>query len=245
MPIGDPGKEQFRRAMTTKLRNRHINAGIFPLILFRQELLGNDDLSNRGGFDSPTQAHFVELLVYADRWRRRITHNPDKASLGDKIEHAITVYKKDKSGAKILDGQNKPVEVTIRDAENPFGGDDIQNATGGLTDLQFALDGSDDDIPLMSKLQMKSGNALLLLGAVDQAIVAWTRLNSRDRTRFITRFDSMRIYGMYQEILGYLASFGGDDNIIDVAQVLPSQEPLGPDDSPNRKAETSGNGAQA
>ena len=41
-----------------------------------------------------------------------------------------------------------------------------------------------------------------------KAIVAWTRLNSRDRTRFITRFDSMRIYGNYQEILGYLSDKG-------------------------------------
>ena len=47
----------------------------------------------------------------------------------------------------------------------------------------------------------------------------------------------MRVYGHYQEILGYLSAFGGETNRIDVAQVLPSDEPLGPDDSPNRKAE--------
>ncbi len=52
----------------------------------------------------------------------------------------------------------------------------------------------------------------------------------------------MRIYGHYQEVLGYLRSFGGDANRIDVAQVLPSEEPLGPEDSPNRKLETSGRG---
>ena len=35
--------------------------------------------------------------------------------------------------------------------------------------------------------------AIVLMGAIDKSIVAWTRLNSRDRTRFITRFDSMRL----------------------------------------------------
>jgi len=218
MPVGDPGQEQFRRAIV-KLRNLHIVAGLYPLILFRQELLADDELSNRGGMDDSTKKHFLKLLAYADRWRRRITHNPDNEPLGDKIQKAIDV------------------DLSIEEGENPFGGDDIQNASGGLIDLPFALDGSDSDIPLMSALRLKSGNALILLGAVDRTIVQWTRLNSRDRTSFITRFDSMRIYGQYQQIYAYLISFAGDTQLVDVAQVLASEEPLGPDDSPNRKAE--------
>lgn len=221
MSIGDPGKEQFRRAIVT-LRNLHIAAALSPLMTMRSELLANDELSDRGGFDDPTRHHLTQHLMHCDRWRRRVTHNPDQADLGDKIERAI-------------DG-----EATIEIGQNPFGGDDIQNQSGGLIDLPFALDGSDPDIPVTSQLKLKSTHAIVLLGAIDKAIVAWTRLNSRDRTRFITRFDSMRIYGQYQEILGYLVSFGGDRNRVDVAQVLPSEEPLGSDDSPNRKAETSG-----
>jgi hypothetical protein len=220
MPIGDPGVEQFRRAIVT-LRNLHVVAGIQPLMRMRQELLGNDELEDRGGMDDPTRDHQIALLIDADRWRRRLTHNPDKQDLGDKI-------------AKAIDSK-----ATITDAENPFGGDDVQNASGGLIDLPFALDGSDSDIPVMSQLRIKSGNAMILLGAIDKAIVGWTRLNSATRTRFITRFDSMRVYGDYQQILAYLQSFGGDINRVDVAQRLPSEEPLGPDDSPNRKAESS------
>lgn len=220
MPIGDPGAEQFRRAIVT-LRNLHVVAGIQPLIRMRQELLGNDELEDRGGMDDPTRDHQIALLIDADRWRRRLTHNPDKQDLGDKIAKAID------AGA------------SIEDAENPFGGDDVQNASGGLIDLPFALDGSDADIPVLSQLRIKSGNALILLGAIDKAIVGWTRLNSAKRTRFITRFDSMRVYGDYQQVLAFLQSFGGDDNRVDVAQVLASEEPLGPDDSPNRKAESS------
>lgn len=221
MPVGDPGKEQFRRAIV-ELRNLHIVAGIQPLLLMRTELLGNDEMSNRGGMDDPTRDHFIKLLIHADRWRRRVTHNPDKEGLGDQIENAINV------SGKLVEGQN------------PFGGDDIQNSSGGLIPLPFALDGSDPDIPLISQLKLKSGNSMILLGAIDRAIVQWTRFNSRDRTNFITRFDSMRVYGDYQAILGYLRAFGGDENRVDVAQVLPSEEPLGPDDSPNRKSETTG-----
>ena len=222
MPIGDPGKEQFRRAIIT-MRNIYIAAGVQPLILMRQELIGNDELSDRGGCDDPTKHHLTTLLVNADRWRRRVTHNPDSADLGDKIEQAIDV------------------DERIMIGENPFGGDDIQNISGGLIDLPFALDGSDPDIPLASSLRTSSMNSLILLNALDRSIVNWTRLASRDRTQFITRFDSMRVYGDYQAILGLLNSFLGDDNRVDVAQVLPSQEPLGPTDSPNFRDEDSGN----
>ena len=221
MPIGEPGKEQFRRAIVT-LRNLHIAAALSPVFTMRSELLANDELSDRGGFDNPTRDHLTKLLVHCDRWRRRVTHNPDNAPLGDKIEKAIDA------------------KVVIDIGDKPFGGDDIQNQSGGLLSLPFALDGSDADIPLQSQLKLKSTHALVLAGAIDKAIVGWTRLNSRDRTRFITRFDSMRIYGHYQEILGYLTAFGGEDNRIAVAQVLPRDEPLGAEDSPNRKAERVG-----
>ncbi|MBX3442381.1 MAG: hypothetical protein KF774_08230 [Planctomyces sp.] len=221
MPIGQPGQEQFRRAIVT-LRNLHIAAALSPLFTMRSELLANDELSDRGGFDNPTRDHLLQHLVHCDRWRRRVTHNPDLAPLGDKIERAID--------------PNAQIDA----GDRPFGGDDIQNQSGGLIDLPYALDGSDPDIPLQSQLKLKSTHAIVLLGALDKVVVAWTRLNSRDRTRFITRYDSMRIYGHYQEILGYLRAFGGDDNRVDVAQVLASEEPLGADDSPNRKAETTG-----
>lgn len=221
MPIGDAGKEQFRRALVS-LRNLHIAAALSPVMTMRAELIANDELSDRGGFDNPTRDHLMQHLVNCDRWRRRVTHNPDKEDLGDKIEKAIDP------------------NATIDQGENPFGGDDIQNQSGGLIDLPYALDGSDPDIPLQSQLSLKSTHSIVLLGAIDKVIVSWTRLNSRDRTRFITHFDSMRIYGHYQEILGYLKAFGGDDNRVDVAQVLPSEEPLGPDSSPNRKGETTG-----
>ena len=217
--MSKPGQEQFRRAIT-EFRNRYIIAALMPLMVMREEVIANDEFMDRGGADDPTRDHFLSLLLNADRWRRRVTHNPDKEDLGDKIEKAIAVNGKIDSGA------------------NPFGGDDIQNASGGLVDLPWALDGSDPDIPLNSAVKFKNGGGLILLGAIDTSIVDWTRLNSRDRTQFITRFDSMRIYGGYQAIQGYIESFMGDCNRVDVAQVLPSDEPLGPGDSPNRRTES-------
>ena len=221
MPIGAPGQEQFRDAIV-EMRNLHIAAGAAPLMLMREEIVTNDDLTDRGGMDDPTRDHFLQLLVNCDKWRRRLTHNPDDLPLGDKILKAVNA------------------EEVLEDAANPFGGDDVQMASGGLFQLPWALDGSDPNIPLNSTLDMVSQNGIILLGAVDRAMVAWTRLNSRDRTRFITQMDSMRIYGHYQEIFAFLVTFGGDTNRVDVAQVRAADEPRGPSNSPNRKSEVVG-----
>ena len=221
MPIGDPGKEQFRDAIL-EMRNRHIGAGIGPLMTLREETVTNDDLTDRGGMDNPSRDHFLQLLIDADKWRRRLTHNPDSEDLGDKIATAINV------------------NATIEEGENPFGGDDVQMGSAGLYQLPWAFDGTDENIPLNSKLDMVGKNGIILLGAIDAAIVAWTRLNSRDRTRFITQKDSMRIYGHYQQVLGFLMTFAGDKNRVDLAQVRATDEPRGPENSPNRKTETVG-----
>lgn len=210
------GKEQFRRAVT-EFRNLHIVAALRPVFVMRSELISNDEFADRGGTDSPTQTHLRQLLLDCDKVRRHVTHNPDGDDLGTKIAEAI-----DPDGIADI-------------GDNPFGGDDIQNSSGGLIDLIWSLDGTDPDIPLLSKLKskFKTSTGGILLGAIDRVIVNWTRLNSRDRTRFITRGDSMRIYGSYQEILGYINMYLGDENRVDVAQMLPSDEPLGPTDSPN------------
>jgi len=217
------GKEQFRRAQT-EFRNLHIMAALRPLMTLRAELIVNDEFSDRGGTDNPTRHHLKMLLLDCDKVRRHVTHNPDDDDLGDLIVKAI-----DPDG-------------TAEIGQKPFGGDDIQNSSGGLIDLIWKLDGSDPDIPLMSQLNSKFRNSTggILLGAIDRAIVNWTRMNSRDRTRFITRFDSMRIYGAYQEILGFVEMYLGDENRVDVAGTLPSDEPLGPTDSPNIAGETTG-----
>jgi len=218
MAFGDAGQEQFRN-LIVEHRNHHIAAGLQPLMELRTEVVNSEDLKDRGGLDDPSRDHFLQLLAYADKWRRRLTHNPDDADLGDKIALAIDA------------------DAEIEDAENPFGGDDIQMGSTQLYQLPWDFSGADPNVPLNNQLTM-SGNGMILLGAIDTAIVQWTRLNSRERSRFITRFDSLRVYGLYQQILAYLQTFAGDENRVDVAQVLATDEPRGPENAPNRKTET-------
>lgn len=226
MPAGDPGQQQFRRAVT-EFRNLHILAALGPLFDFRSEVVANDEFGVRGGLDNTTKDHYVEHLLASDRMRRRVTYNPESTPLGDLIERATNS------------------QQDLIESASPFGGDEIQEAPGGLVTLPWALDGSDPNIPLSEQLNFRSQNALVLLGAIDRAIVNWTRLESRFRTSFIYVKDSLRMYGSYVQVLEYLRAFAGDSNRIDMAAgVRPSEEPLGATDSPNLRTE-SASGARA
>tara|TARA_R110000868_G_scaffold148839_3_gene371037 strand:- start:15752 stop:16429 length:678 start_codon:yes stop_codon:yes gene_type:complete len=222
MPIQVP-KEQFRR-MFTEFRNLHIIAGMRPLVVMRQELIANDEFADRGGTDTPTQFNLRQAIYDCDKTRRHVTHNPEDGTLGDEIAKAVA-----------------PDEA-LTPGQVPFAGDTIQNMSGGLIDLPWRFDGTDPNIPLMSQLSerflLSPGG--LILGAIDRTLSNWTRMNSKDRTKYITQTDSMRMYGAYREILGVIDMYLGDENRVDVVQVLPSEEPLGPLDSPNIKGETTG-----
>ena len=215
--------EQFRR-MQTEFRNISILAAMRPMVILRQELIGNDEFSDRGGTDTPTQENLRSLLFRCDSARRHITHNPEDLDLGDAIAQAIDP-----------DGELTP-------GQKPFSGDNIQTASGGLVDLPWMFDGSDPNIPLLSQIdeKFKLSPGGMILGLVDRSLVNWTRAASADRTRFITHTDSLRQAQQYGEILGIIDMYLGDENRIDVVQVLPSDEPLGPTDSPNIKGENSG-----
>lgn len=219
MPTGAPGKEEFTDAIMV-LRNRHISVALTPLFTMREELVTNDEFSDRTGFSDITRDFLIAHLIRCDQYRRRITFNPDGLDLGTKIATAIDA------------------KAVITDSANPFGGDDIQMPSGGLYTLPWALDGSDANIPLGASLNLQNSSIVLLLAMIDMAVVAWTRLNSRDRTMFITAQDSMRIYGCYQQVLAILQTFGGDKNRVDMAQVRATSEPRGPANAPNRIAES-------
>ena len=220
MAVGDPGTEQFRR-MILEFRNLHIVAAMGPVMDFRSEVVANDEFGVRGGLDNTTRDHYISHLLTCDRMRRRVTYNPEGTPLGDIIERA-----------------NDPT-MTLTDSPTPFGGDEIQEAPGGLVQVPWAFDGSDANIPVGSQLDFRSQNALVLLGAIDRALVNWTRLESRYRTSFCYQKDSMRIYGSYVQILEYLNAFAGDLNRVDMAAgVRPTEEPLGSGDSPNMRGES-------
>ena len=111
----------------------------------------------------------------------------------------------------------------------------ISAQSGGYFPYPWALDGTDPDIPAFSQIKLKSNNGRLLVAGVDRAIEYWTRCPSATTAgQWITVEDSMRGYSLYQQLYSFLMQFGGDENRVDIVNLLPSQEPLGVTDSANR-----------
>lgn len=236
MSVGDPGKEQFRNAIT-EFRNSHIMAALTALIQFRSQIVGNDEFQQRGGLDTTTQQSLLTHLQQCDKWRRTITYAPNRESLEARVKKAIDTT--ELIGGTQLSGQ--PADTPLEPSELPFGGDEVETAPGQMLQLPWAIDGSAVDLPLNSVLNFRSGNGFVLLQAVDAAFVAWTRLESRMSTRFITIKDSLRMYAHYVQILEYLLIFAGDKNVLDFpAGVLPSEEPRGAENAPNLTSEVAG-----
>jgi len=236
MPIGDPGVEQFRDAMT-ELRNRHIIFALSALFDLRSQIIGNDEFQKRGGVDTTTALYLMQHLQNCDKRRRVITYQPDKSALDEYRAKAIST--KNIITGTVLSGQ--PSGTPLVGETEPFGGDRVQDASGPLRQLPWAIDGTDTDIPLNSQLNYRSGDGFILLQSIDEAIVAWTRLESRFQSRFITVDDSMRMYAHYVQVLELLEIFHGDRNRVDFAQgVRPSEEPRGPGASPNMIGEEVG-----
>lgn len=236
MGVGDPGKEQFRNAII-EFRNSHILAALTGVMSFRSQIIGNDEFQARGGIDTTTRDSLLTHLQNCDKWRRVITYNPNPDTLEERVKRALDT-------TQLITGSRatgQPSDKPLDPDENPFGGDEVQGAPSQLIQLPWALDGTNTDIPLNSMLNFRSGNGFLLLQAVDAAFVAWTRLESRMYSRFITIKDSLRMYSHYIQIRDYMAIFAGDRNLVDFpAGVLPSEEPRGAANSPNMAGETAG-----
>lgn len=211
------GSETFSRAITA-FRNQHIMRAMVPLFTLRKEICFNDDLQLESGIDTTTRDHFLRFLVLADKHRRHITYNPTKVNL-KYIEQAINV------------------DAPLRELPNPFGGDEVQRGSGPIVDLPWKLDGSDPNIPMLSKMINAGAPGVSMLLALDTIITTWTRLHSRKRSRFISVDDSLVMYGEYNDFLSNLATFSGDDAHMHIAAVNPSEEPLGVNSSPNMRAE--------
>jgi hypothetical protein len=235
--------DQFRDLIPT-FRNAHIVAAMQPLILLHQQIHSNGGLSDRSGSDDTFRNMVLLHVDQADKIRRRVTFNPHnkklqalsipivKGALRDELDRS-----KDTGG-----------EIDESHGDSPFGGDVVGTTTTQLIDLPWVFSGTDPSgtIALNRELEarFKSGPGYLVFGAVNEAIVAWTTIESRFRSKFITELDSVRMLGQYQQIVNYAMVFMGELNRVDVPEaVLASERPSGPTSAPNIVGEQSGSSA--
>jgi len=207
-------KGQFTGMITT-FRNQSLLVGLQPCVTMLQELASNDEFQNRAGVDDSTKRHFIQLIQACDKNRRMITYNPDQAD----IKAIIDI------GRKLEDNMVKPLTA-----------DTIQLSSTPMIEVPWQFDGSDPNIPLFDALRFRNGVGGLLYGAACNMVVAYTRIESRNRASMITVNDSLRVYSLMQSFKDLCDRLLGEANQVDVSQPLQTDEPAGLI-SPNRIAE--------
>jgi len=185
--------------------------------------LQDGEFGVQSGWDTATNNFIIEHLLRLDLLRRKITHNPS----------AIDI--------KTLEERARSLKITLLDELDDFAplGEEIARPAGREFDLPYKLDGSDPNIPLLAIVNLRNVDARMFLTALDQHIVESTRLDSRFATYRITPRESLMLYSSLCELFDVAISFGGDANRLAIPHgVRPSEEPRGPNASPNREATT-------
>ncbi|MGD9126615.1 MAG: hypothetical protein PVH19_04480 [Planctomycetia bacterium] len=218
------GADTFQDAIT-RFRNRSIHTYIGHALLFRGQILQDGEFGVQSGWDTATNDFIKEHLVRLDYLRRKITHNPEQVDI------------------KTLEEKARDLTVSLPDevssSQSPLG-EEVARPAGREFDLPYQLDGSDPNIPLLGKVNLRNVDARMFVTALDQHIVEATRLDSRYATYRITPRESLMLYSSLVELFDMVESFGGDENRVPIPHgVRPSEEPQGVLASPNREGSAS------
>lgn len=216
------GKETFEDAII-RFRNRSIHTYVGHCLLFRGQILQDGEFGVQSGWDTATNDFIIEHLIRLDLLRRKITHNPRNCDI------------------KSLEERARSLDITLDQEKDETGplGEEIARPAGREFDLAYRLDGSDPNIPLLSNVNLRNVDARMFVTALDQHIVEATRLDSRFATYRITPRESLMLYSSLCELFEITSTFGGDANRLPIPHgVRPSEEPRGPQASPNRENPT-------
>ena len=190
--------------MITSFKNQTIIMGMRPCVDLLHEIVGNDEFNNRAGTDDSTKRHFIQIIQKCDEARRIITYNPDNVDI-----HSI------------IDPNTAQTESVL-----PLSNDLIQLANAPLIELPWLFDGSDPNLPLWEHLRFRNGIGGVIYGAASAIVVNYTRLESRNRVYMLSVNDSIRMFSYMQSFRDICDRFLGQDNQMDVAQPLATDEPV-------------------
>ena len=180
----------------------------------------------------------LKHIFRADQIRSRVTWNPSNEAL-----EALTIP--EVQAALKAELEKTKTHDSLEEGVNPVAGDTVVTTTTQLIDVPWQFDGTDKSgtIRLTSELETRfvSGPGYLLFGAVNEAIVAVTTMESRFNSKFLSLADSQRVLSAFQQIVTMAMQFMGENMRLDVPEaVLAEERPGGPTTAPNIRAESSG-----
>ncbi len=209
---GHKGTETFVD-IHTYFENRSIHMYISHCVKMRQQLMLLEDFKRQQGWQDQTDRKIRQWLVKIDRLRQKMIYTSGGLDLnvGD------------------LEKLAKDMKLELpKKSETKDAGDMIARSSGRPFETRFKFDGSTDNVPTLSKMEMRNVDAFTLIQALDLHIVDASRLDSRKATRRITAEEGVQLYSGLFEMWQICDQFGGTKQMIGVTEgTLPEEEPQG------------------
>lgn len=168
----------------------------------------------QSGWHTATDRKIRQWLVRLDRIRRKMIHRAGE--FDQKIDN--------------LEELAVGMELSLpTEADDGGVGDGIARPAGRPIPFRYKLDGTDQNVPSLSAMNMRNVDGFTLLTALDLHITTATRLDARNATHRITAEEGTILFSGLLEMWKVCDECGGDEKIIGVNEgVLPAEEPRGP-----------------
>lgn len=197
--------------------NRSVHAYVGKAVKARQQWMSLTDMRQQAGWTTATDRKIRQWLVVLDRMRKRMTHTG--GGNDQKIDDLEAL-----AAAAQLDLPAVTDDAGLADA--------IARPSGRAFGLRHKFDGSDPNVPSLSRMSMRNADGFVLLTALDLHITTATRLDSRMATHRITPEESAILFAGLREMWAVCDEFGGDSRAVGITEgVLPTEEPQGPERS--------------
>lgn len=183
-----------------KFPNRGIHAFLAEVVKFRRQLTKRQEFKSQSGWNNALNKYMVDELEKLGDTLENITYHPESASQED------------------LEGYAADTARTLADDYNAqaLASDNILMPTAVDRPVVWDLSGADPDIPQMNPTNCPNDMARMFLAGLDNLFVEMTRLDSRHQPQTITKYESVMMRSLLNELYTITQRKGGEVNRSDI-----------------------------
>lgn len=190
--------------------NQGIHFLLAEIIKFRKQLTVRTEFKSQSGWDNGLNAYMIKELEKLGDTIENITYHPDSYTQEELEEQAADTTR------SLEDDYN----------ETALTSDNLLMFTRATRPVVWDLSGGDVDIPQMGTKACPNDAARAFITLLDTFFSEATRLDSRYQASSITKYESVMLRSVLNELYTLTQRKGGEQNKSDVPQgSLPSQEP--------------------
>ena len=190
--------------------NKGIHFVIAEVIKFRKQLSVRQEFTSQSGWNNALNKYMTYELEKLGDTLENIAYNPDDTSQEDLEAQAADTTR------SLADDYNV----------NALSSDNVLQPTGPEIPVVWDLTGGDVDIPQLTPANCPNDVARTFVSGLDRFFVEMTRLDSRNQPQTISKYESVMMRSLLNELYTMTQRKGGEVNRSDIPTgTLPSQDP--------------------